>query len=214
MGAVGAVGTVWAARTGAGTPRAVRAMRTGTERGAADVDADRGPGIRIVRIVPRRGRDDDGPTDHDRRRRDDNRGRRDDDRRGLDDDRFFFHHDGLFFNDDRRRNRVLRRSDAHDDGSRGRRREMARGKNDASARDKDMRGFRLRSKRENGGNSSERAAQRRQKRACLSLRTSEFLIHFLFLPARIGKDERYGKKRQKASQYAASVRERAAMLFV
>ena len=94
------------------------------------MDAYRRPGIRIVRIVPRRGRDDDGPTDHDRR--------------GLDDDRFFFHHDGLFFNDDRRRNRVLRRSDAYDDGSRGRRREMARGKNDASARDKDMRGFRLR----------------------------------------------------------------------
>ena len=151
------------------------------------MDAYRRPGIRIVRIVPRRGRDDDGPTDHDRRRRDDNRGRRDDDRRGLDDDRFFFHHDGLFFNDDRRRNRILRRSDAYDDGSRGRRREMARGKNDASARDKDMRGFRLRSKRENGGNSSERAAQRRQKRACLSLRTSEFLIHFLFLPARTAR---------------------------
>lgn len=76
-----------------------------------------------------------------------------------------------------------------------------------------MRGFRLRSKRENGGNSSERAAQRRQKRACLSLRTSEFLIHFLFLPARIGKDEQYGNKRQKASQNAASARERAAMLL-
>ena len=207
MGAVGAVGTVRTARAGA--PRAMRAVRTGTwaERRTADMDAYRRPGIRIVRIVPRRGRDDDGPTDHDRRRRDDNRGRRDD-------DRFFFHHDGLFFNDDRRRNRVLRRRDAYDDGSRGRRREMARGKNDASARDKDMRGFRLRSKCENGGNRAERAAQRRQKRASLSLRTSEFLIHFLFLPARIGKDERYGNKRQKASQYAASVRERAAMLFV
>ena len=123
-------GTVGAARTGAGTPRAVRTVRTvrtvraGTgawaERRTADMDADCGPGIGIVRIVPRRGRDDDGPADDDRRGRDDNRGRRYD-------DRFFFHDDGRFFHDDRRRNHVLRRRDAYDDGARGRRREMTRG---------------------------------------------------------------------------------------
>ena len=124
-GAVRSVGTVWAARTGAGTPRAVRTVRAGTgtwaERRTADMDADRRSGIRIVRIVPRRGRDDDGPTDDDRRGRDDNRGRRYD-------DRFFFYDDRFFFHDDRRRNHVLRRRDAYDDGARGRRRrEMTRG---------------------------------------------------------------------------------------
>ena len=134
-GAVGTVGAVWAARTGAGTPRAVRTVRTvragtGTwaERRTADMDADCGPGIGIVRIVPRRGRDDDGPTDDDRRGRDDNRGRRYDDRFFFYDDRFFFHDDRFFFHDDRRRNHVLRRRDAYDDGARGRRRrEMTRG---------------------------------------------------------------------------------------
>ena len=106
------MGTVWAARTGAWTPRAVRTVRAGTgtwaERRTADMDADCGPGIGIVRIVPRRGRDDDGSRRYD--------------------DRFFFHDDGRFFHDDRRRNHVLRRRDAYDDGARGRRRrEMTRG---------------------------------------------------------------------------------------
>ena len=119
------MGTVWAARTGAWTPRAVRTVRAGTgawaERRTADMDADCRSGIRIVRIVPRRGRDDDGPTDDDRRGRDDHGSRRYD-------DRFFFHDDGRFFHDDRRRNHVLRRRDAYDDGARGRRRrEMTRG---------------------------------------------------------------------------------------
>ena len=81
-GAVGTVGAVWAARTGAWTPRAVRTVRAGTgawaERRTADMDADRRSGIRIVRIVPRRGRYDDGPADDDRRGRDDHGIRRDD----------------------------------------------------------------------------------------------------------------------------------------